>query len=139
MAEAQITNPRGAYGQAADAPRNTHEFKASTTVTANRVVAIGTDYTVAVAATDGAAGLAIGVSQNLGGAAVGAPVASDVTIWGLAKAVPVAGAVAAGDVLKRSVTTAGYLSATATPATGEKLAVALAASASNVVDCWICK
>lgn len=139
MAEAQITNPRGAYGQTADAPRNTHEFKASTTVTANRVVAIGTDYTVAVAATDGSAALCIGVSQTAGAATVGAPVAPQITVWGLAKAVPVAGTVAAGDVLKRSVTTAGYLSTTATPATGEKLAVALAASASNVVDVWICK
>jgi hypothetical protein len=49
----------------------------------------------------------------------------------------VAGAAAAGALLKRSVTTAGSLAATATPAAGEVIAISLAASASNTCDVWV--
>lgn len=135
MAGKQITNPLGAFGNAADVSSSVDEFKASTTVAAKAVVAIGTDYRVATAATNGTAALGIGVSLEAGVAGNLIQVATN----GLVKAVPVDGAVAAGDTLKRSVTTAGKLAATASPATGEKLAVALAASASNVVDIWIAK
>lgn len=136
MSNKQIINPLGAYGLPAEVSSEPSEFKASATIaTTAPVVAIGTDYRVATAATDGTASLAIGVTLEAGIA--GETV--EVVTHGLVKAVPVAGAVAAGDTLKRSVTTAGKLSATATPATGETFGIALAASASNVVDVWVLK
>jgi hypothetical protein len=135
MAGKQITNPLGAFGNAADVSVSADEFKASATVAAKAVVAIGTDYRVATAATDSVPGTTLGVALEAGVAGNTIQVATS----GLVKAVPVDGAVTQGLVLKRSVTTAGRLAATASPATGEKIAVALAASASNVVDVWICK
>lgn len=140
----QITNPLGAFppsgltaASASDPGQIVQELQCSTTVTATAAVALSTTntYKVAAAATDGTASLVVGIAITSGVSAG----TCDVVTFGLAKAVPVAGAVAQGDVLKRSATTAGYLSATATPATGEKIAVALAASASNTVDVWVCK
>lgn len=139
-----ITNPLGAFpasgqtvAQATDIGYTSRELKASTTVTALNVVAISTDsnYTVATAATNGTPGLVIGIALESGVAGNLVEVATE----GLVKAVPVNGTVTGGDVLKRSVTTAGSLATTASPATGEKIAVAIAASASNVVDVIICK
>lgn len=139
-----ITNPLGAFpasgqtvAQATDIGYTSREFKASTTVTALNAVVIATDgtYTVARSATDSTASLCIGIALEAGTSGTLVEVATE----GLVKSVPVAGAVTAGAVLKISVTTSGSLSATATPATGEKIGVALAASASNVVDVLICK
>lgn len=133
-----ITNPTGAYGYT-DLQTTVFsipaQVKASAAVTAGRVVAIGTDGTVAQAATDGTASLAIGIARE----ALTTGYSGLVTVYGLAENVPAAGSIAAGDVVKRSVTTAGYVSATATPAVGEALGIAIAASASNTVDIWVCK
>jgi len=134
-----IVNAGGAFGDTSlestvwhlDAP-----MKASAAITAKRLVAIGTAGAVATAATDGTPSLVVGVARE---AASAADEVVAVTVGGLAEDVPAAGAVAAGDILKRSVTTAGYVSATATPAAGEAFAVAINASASNVVDIWVCK
>ena len=51
MADKAINNPAGVFGLTADTPYSGENYKASATVTALRVVAIGTDSTVAVAAT----------------------------------------------------------------------------------------
>lgn len=115
--------------------RNEVPFKTSAAVTGPAVVSIGTSGLVATAATDGTASLQIGIAvDSIASGAVGG-----VVIEGIAENVPCDGAVAAGDRLKRSVTTAGRLAATATPAAGEVIAVAINASSSNTVDVWVCK
>lgn len=111
------------------------EFDTSAAITAPAVVAIGTTGLVATAATDNTASLCVGVAIRT--VTSGKPVS--VVVHGIAENVPAAGAVAAGDILKRSVTTAGRVSTTATPAAGEALGVAINASASNVVDVWVSK
>lgn len=134
MAGTQITNPRGAFGVTSGRPRDVYPFKTTAAVAAKAVVAFDTTGTkVATAATNGTASLARGVA--LEAAASGDTV--QVVTHGLVTAVPVDGAVAAGDVLKRSATTAGSLATTATPAVGETFAIALAASASNTATVWV--
>lgn len=113
----------------------TGAFPTSASVTGPVVVAIGTDGTVATAATNGTASLTIGVAINSQAATTGK--ACKVVILGIAENVPAAGAVSAGDLLKRSATTAGYVSATATPGAGEVMGVAINASSSNTVDVWV--
>lgn len=132
-----ITNPNGAFGYTADTGGTVQEMLTSTSVAEKAVVALSTTNTlkVAAAATDSTASLSLGIAIA---AATGSQTIPVVT-RGLVRSVPVAGAVAQGDILKRSVTTAGSLSATASPATGEAFAVALAASASNVADVWVIK
>ena len=132
----QITNPRGAYGGTVRPAREVDSFKTSAAVAAKAVVAIATDgtYRVATAATNGSASLCVGI---VGDTAAASGDQALVVTRGVVKSVPVDGAVSAGDILKRSVTTAGRLAATASPAAGERFAVALAASASNVVDVWV--
>jgi len=133
-----INNPLGAFGVTDlqnQLPSLEGEFKASAAITAPKVVAIGTDGQVATAATNGTASLCVGVAikdATSGGRA-------KVVYYGIAENVPAAGSVAAGDIVKRSVTTAGYVSATASPAAGEVIGVAINASSSNTVDIWVCK
>lgn len=129
-----ITNPRGAYGQTTSGRARTEfPFKASAAVAAKAVVAVDTTgKLVATAATDGTASLAIGGAVD----AIASGDTGLVVTHGVQTGVPVDGAVAAGASLKRSVTTAGRLAATATPATGEVVAVALAASASNTATVY---
>lgn len=132
-----VHNPAGAFGYT-DLQTKLYslegEFVASAAISAApRVVAIGTTGLVATAATDGTASLTIGVAAHT---AASGSVAS-VILHGIAENVPCNGAVAAGDLLKRSVTTAGYVAATATPAAGEVIGVAIAASSSNTVDVWV--
>jgi hypothetical protein len=137
MGEKQITNPAGAFGQtdlestlfSIGAP-----FKASAAIVGPACVAIGTDGQVATAATNGTAHLAIGIAQR----SIASGKAGNVVVLGICENVPAAGAVAAADLLKRSATTAGYVSATATPAAGEVIGIAINASASNTVDVWVC-
>lgn len=128
-----ITNPNGAFGQAAQFGANEIECVASAAITGPAVVAVGTTGLIATAATNGTASLAIGIARKTIASAASGPV----VVTGYVASVPCAGAVAAGDILKRSVTTAGYVSATATPAVGEALGVAINASSSNVVNVWV--
>ena len=133
-----VNNPLGAFGVTDlqnQLPSLEGEFKASAAITAPKVVAIGTDGQVATAATNGTASLCVGVAikdATSGGRA-------KVVYYGIAENVPAAGSVAAGDIVKRSGTTAGYVSATASPAAGEAIGIALNASSSNTVDIWVCK
>lgn len=133
-----ITNPNGAFGYSDLRTKMfslSAEFLASAAVAARRVVAVGTDGRVATAATDGTASLVIGIAQD----AIASGDTGDVIVYGIAENVSADGAIAAGDRLKRSATTAGYVAATATPAAGEVIGVAINASASNQVDVWVCK
>ncbi len=133
-----INNPLGAFGVTDlqnQLPSLEGEFKASAAITAPKVVAIGTDGQVATAATNGTASLQVGVAIK--DAASGGR--AKVVYYGIAENVPAAGSVAAGDIVKRSGTTAGYVSATASPAAGEAIGIALNASSSNTVDIWVCK
>lgn len=134
-----IHNPQGAFGYTdlrTQLGAVEHTFKTSAVITTARsVVAINTSGQVAIAATNGTASLQIGIAQAT--AASGGDV--QVVTFGLAENVPANGAVAAGDILKRSGTTAGAVAATATPAAGEAIGVAINASASNVVNVWVCK
>jgi len=136
MADKTITNPNGAQGYT---DLQTTLFSvcapvlASATVPAKRVVAFGTDGSVSTATTDGTASLNLGIAPD----AIPVGTTGDVVILGIAEDIPCAGAVAAGDLLKASATTAGYVSATATPAAGQVIGVALAASSSNTVDVWM--
>lgn len=136
MAGKVITNPGGAHGYTdldTQLYSQTAPFRASAAITAKRVVAIGTGGTIAIAATDGTASLTIGIAQS----AIASGADGLVVIGGIAEDVPATGAVAAGDLLKRSTTTAGSVSATATPAAGEVVGTAINASSSNVVDVWV--
>ena len=109
-------------------------FKATATAIAtHKVVSIGTTGLVAISATDGTPSLVVGITKE----AIEASGTGNVIIQGIAENVACDGTVAAGDLLKRSVTTAGSVAATATPAEGEVIGVAINASASNVVDVWI--
>jgi hypothetical protein len=108
-------------------------FKASAAVARGAVVAIGTDGQVAAAGTASTATLSIGIATKA--AAAGEIV--QVAVLGYVPNVPATGSVAAGDALKRSVTTTGSVSASAAPVLGEFLARAVNASASNVVDVWV--
>lgn len=129
-----VGNPRGAFGDSTGKARDHFPFKATAAVASKAVVAVGTTgTTVATAATNGTASLARGVALD----AIASGDTGLVATRGVVTAVPVDGAVAAGDILKRSVTTAGRLAATATPAVGETFAVALAASASNTATIFI--
>lgn len=138
MAGRTITNPQGAYGYTdleTQLYTEVATFKAGGVVTEKAVVAIGTAGAASVAATDGTASLVVGIAQD----AATTSGSFLVVVGGVAENVPCAGTVAAGDVLKRSVTTAGMVSATATPAIGEAIGFAINASSSNVVDVWVCK
>jgi hypothetical protein len=131
-----INNPHGFGDTGVGFPTTEDEYVASAAVTAARVVAIGTTGRVAVAATDGTAALVVGYAPA-GATAAGGLV--KVKTGGIVENIPCNGAVAAGDIVKRSATTAGYIAATATPAIGEALGVAINASASNVVDVFWAK
>lgn len=133
MSDRAINNPAGAFGLTADFPQSASPYKTSAAVTAKRVCAVGTTGLVAVIATDGTAALCIGISRD----AIASGATGLIVERGIVTGVAAAGTVAAGDLVKRSVTTAGYVSATATPAAGEVLGFAIAASASNVVDVYV--
>ena len=136
MAERVITNPSGAFGYTdleQTQWRLSAPFLTSAAVATKTVVAIGTDGKVATAATNGTAALAIGVTAT----AISSGYTGNVVLAGVVTGVTAQGAIAAGDVLKRSATTAGAVAATATPATGEALGVALAASSGGTVTMWV--
>lgn len=102
----------------------------SAAISGPKVVAVGTDGKVATAATDTTASLCIGVCIN-------SPVSggeAQVVRLGLAENVPATGSVSAGDLLIRSATTAGSVSASATPTAGQVVGRAINASSSNTVD-----
>jgi hypothetical protein len=108
-------------------------FQSTGVIVARNVVAIDTTGKVATAATNGTASLAIGISQDA------ATTSGDVSVivFGVAENVSCNGAVAAGDLLKRSATTAGYVATTGTPTAGEVIGVAINASTANTVDMWV--
>lgn len=138
MAAKAITNPRGAYGATVSGPQIVESFRTSAAVAKGAVVAISVTTglpTVATAATDSTASLTVGVA--LAAAASGDQV--QVATYGRVTDVPVDGATAVGAILKRSVTVAGRLAATATPAAGEAIGVSLAASSANTTTVWIAK
>jgi len=107
--------------------------EASAAITAKTILSVGTDGRFAMAATDGTASLSTGVALK----AIASGDTGLVRFVGAVSNVPATGAISAGDLLKRSVTTTGSVSATATPAAGEVIGVAMAASASNVVKVWL--
>lgn len=133
MSDRAINNPAGAFGLTADFPRSASEYQASAAVTAKRVCAIGTNAKVAVAATNNTATLCIGISD----AAIASGNVGLIVERGVVTGVTADGAIAAGDILKRSTTTTGAVQATATPVAGEGIAVAIAASAAGVVDVYV--
>src|SRR5215467_816317 len=110
-----VHNPQGAFGYTdlrTQLGAVEMSFKTSAVLTTARsVVAIGTTGLVALAATNNTASLCLGIAQ--GTAASGSDV--QVVVLGIAENVPANGAIAAGDVVKRSVTTTGAVAATATP------------------------
>lgn len=132
----QIQNPTGAFGVTDLESQLFHinaEAVASAAISGCKVVAIGTDGKIATAATDGTPSLAVGIAQR----SIAINKVGSFVVLGIAENVPAAGAVAAGDILKRSVTTAGFVSATISSADGEAIGVAINASSSNTVDVWV--
>lgn len=138
MGTPTIVNPNGAFGYT-DLQTGLGslqlEFKANAAITAKRVVSITTAGKVAISATNGTASLTVGIARQ----AIASGDTGQVIVFGIAEDVPCDGAVAAGDRLKPSVTTSGSVQATATPAAGEVIGVAINASSSNQVDVWVCK
>lgn len=141
MPQQNQVNPAGAFGYTSlqtNLPSTVDPFKAAGVQAAGpAVVAINTVGAIATAATNGTASLVVGVAIN--GASINTSGSVLVVTRGCAKGVPCDGAVAAGDALKRSVTTAGSVATTATPGIGELLGYAINASASNTVDVWVTK
>lgn len=138
MADKSITNPQGAFGytdlEQTDY-QNAPSFKTSGVVSAKNVVVIGTNGTVAKAATGSTASLCIGIALEAG-------VTGDtikVAVQGIVTGMVAEGAIAASDILKRSGTTAAAVAATATPGVGEGIGVAIAASSGGLVTGWIHK
>lgn len=140
MATSSINQPHAAYGYTGldtVVGQDVIDLEASAAVTSKRAVTIGTNGKVALAAHDSTASLVIGIAAN--GSTVTTGDVVRVVVRGVVTSVPCDGAVAAGSILKRSVTTTGSVAATASPAAGETIGVALAASASNVVSVYVCK
>ena len=138
MGTPTIVNPNGAFGYTdlqTKVGSLQMEFKTSAAVTAIQCVSIGTGGLIAESATDGTPHLVIGIAPE----AIASGDTGNVIVFGMAENVPCDGAVAAGAILKRSVTTTGSVAATATPAAGEVIGVAINASSSNTVDVWVCK
>jgi hypothetical protein len=136
MADKEIIPTGGVYGYTdlqAQGWFLSFPAEASAAITGPAVVTLSSTLTVATAATDGTASLARGIALE----SVASGNIAQVVVAGLVENMPVDGATAAGSLLKRSVTTAGRLAATATPVAGEVLAIALAASSSNTTDVWV--
>jgi len=136
MADKTIVNTTGAFGYTDLQTKGwSLSFPAVTSaaVTGPVVVALASDLTVATAATNGVAALARGIVLDT----VASGDVANVIVGGIAENVAVDGATTAGVLLKRSVTVAGRLAATATPVAGEVIAISLAASASNKTDVWV--
>lgn len=128
-----ISNPAGAFGQTAQFDGFKIPLLAAGAITGPAAVSLAaTVGYVTLAATD-APTQCIGIitdSAQSGHTTL-------VTILGVARSCPAAGTIAQFAILKPSATTAGRVSATATPVTGEAIGIAMAASASNVVDVWV--
>lgn len=141
MPQQPVVNPADAFGYTdlqTTLPSTVDPFLAAGVQAAGpKVVAISTTGAIATAATNGTASLVVGVAIN--GASINTSGSVLVVTRGMAENVPCDGAVAAGDALKRSVTTAGSVATTATPAVGELLGYAINASSANTVDVWVCK
>jgi hypothetical protein len=135
MSDRAINNPEGAFGLTADFPQSASPYESSAAVTAKKVVAIGTTGKVAVAATDGTASLCIGISRD----AIASGSTGLIIERGIVTGVVADGTITAGLLLKRSTNTTGAVMATATPAVGEVIAFAIAASAAGVVDVYVSK
>lgn len=134
----QIINPGGAFGYTDLSDLNWSQqipMKASTDIAAGNVVALGTDFTVAAAATNGTAHLVVGQAVS----AISSGKVGMIRVMGATDDLVAEGTIAAAAILKRSATTTGAVAATATPAAGEVFAIAVAASAGGVVKAWICK
>ena len=132
----QIINPGGAHGYTsfdATLPSTQQSFKTSAAVTAKRIVSIGTTGLVAISATDGTPSLCVGQAVS----AIASGEIGLVAIQGIAEDCIAEGTIAAGAIVKRSATTAGAVAATATPAAGEAIGVAINASAGGTVDVWL--
>lgn len=138
MADKVLTNPAGAFGYTAKADKLYQQiapFKAQSAITGPAVVAINTTGNVATVATDGTAATCVGICIN-------SPAAGEiaqVVIAGVVDSVPVAGTVSAGQMLIRSVTTAGRVNSSSAPAAGEALGVAIAdgSGANGTISVWV--
>lgn len=138
MADKVLNNPAGAFGYTAKQDKLYQQiapFKAQTAITGPAVVAINTTGNVATVATDGTASTCVGICIN-------SPAAGEiaqVVIAGVVDSVPVAGTVSAGQMLIRSVTTAGRVNSSSAPAAGEALGVAIAdgSGANGTISVWV--
>ena len=138
MADKVLSNPAGAFGYTAKQDKLYQQiapFKAESAITGPAVVAINTTGNVATVATDGTAATCVGICIN-------SPAANEiaqVVIAGVVDAVPCAGTVSAGQILIRSVTTAGRVNSSTAPAAGEALGMAIAdgSGANGTVSVWV--
>ncbi len=138
MADKVLSNPAGAFGYTAKQDKLYQQiapFKAQSAITGPAVVAINTTGNVATVATDGTAATCVGICIN-------SPAAGEiaqVVIAGVVDSVPVAGTVSAGQMLIRSVTTAGRVNSSSAPAAGEALGVAIAdgSGANGTISVWV--
>ena len=136
MPEKQIMPAGGADGYTdltSKLPRRVDPFLASTTITAKTCVVLNNNGTVSPAATDSTAQLVVGIADAGASANQFVPVVT----YGVVEDVPATGAVATSDIVKRSVTTAGSVAASATPGVGEAVGFAITASASNTAKVFV--
>lgn len=135
MASRDISNPQGAFGQTASFDGVFISLVAAAAITGPKAVSLATTVGQFTTAATNAPTQCIGVLVG----SVGSGASGIVTIIGPAAGVPCNGTVNQFDILKPSATTAGNVASTATPAAGEALGIAMAASASNVVTMWVSK
>lgn len=139
MSGSKIIHPStGAFGNsgvASKTPRIQNGYKASAAISGPKIVFLSADGTVATMASGSAAITALGVCINSPAAGEIAQVVES----GIVQSVPVDGTCNANSVVIRSGTTNGSVTASATPAVGEVLGYAMAASASNTITMRVVK
>lgn len=143
MPAGQIYNPANAYGVGTDPSSGQgvvayfESAEASTTISAGQAVTINTSRKILQATTAVEKRLVIGVAtEDITAGSIG-PVA----VHGLVRNVKAQGAIAAGDAVQGSGTTAGSVATVASASTeiGRYIGIAVTAAASSLVDVYVQK
>lgn len=136
MADTVINNPNSAYGYTNKGDTLGSfgfERKTSAAISAGRVVQQASTGTISTALTNGTVATTVGIVPS----AIASGGTGRVVTYGPVDSVPCTGAISAGDKVKPSVTTAGSVVVTASPATGECIGYAMTDSASNLTTVFV--
>lgn len=144
MPGAQLINPNGAYGGVQNDPNNgellcapMQSAETVTTISAGQVVSVTTAGKILQATTAVEPRLTIGIAVN----AIAPGASGLVAMHGPMLNVPAQGAIAAGDLVSRSGTTAGSVASLTSAAgtTGQAIGIAINAASGNLVNVFVVK